>query len=175
MGMNISAEVTIPLRAVSVADTKKLFHPADAHARRFLQIYGDKEVVSCPVEYTHDIDVATFSICSTTTEESLQELSAKIHTQGWHFGSIADWYQYIQKNQTLTASRTWLLGTIYHDEEYHEWFPIVTPRTKKPSPLSSVALRNAIANMVMRLRLAKQLPPGTEILLVKMVKKSPQK
>ena len=187
--MNIDHMVTLQVWS----DTKRsritpLFKPLDDEAIEFLETMRVEDYVDIEPE-AHFVKPVTLviAIYTATKGETLASVSQKILTEGWHYGTLADWYRYFKSDGLKDTGYISLPSEVYRDEQFQEWYPRVSccPKTVGRILIGKVLsatthqrkeYREAIAEVLMR-PLQKLVPfqGETKILVVKIIEEEKSK
>lgn len=159
-----------------------LFKPLDDEASEFLESIRLEDYVNTEPEapFVKPITIA-IAIYAATKGETLASVSQKLLTEGWHGGTLADWYRYLKSEGLKDTGYISLPNEIYRDEQFHEWYPRVSycPKTVGRILMGKVLsatthqrkeYREAIAEVLMR-PLQKLVPfqGETKILVTKII------
>lgn len=109
-----------------------LFKPLDEEAVEFLETIRLEDYVNTEPEahFVKPITIA-IAVCTTTKGETLATVSQKILVDGWHWGTLADWYRYLKSESLKDIGYISLPNEVYRDEQFQEWYPRVSycPKT----------------------------------------------
>ncbi|MDO8604731.1 MAG: hypothetical protein Q7K40_05065 [bacterium] len=96
--------------------------------QEFLRCYEEENFKDLAFDQGGQELSLTLALCYLEEGENWREVATKIKENGWSASSLAMWKLYIQERRNAFPGSITLPGTIYRDDNFFEWIPVVQHR-----------------------------------------------
>lgn len=69
--------------------------------------------------------LVTVAICYLDEDENWKTIISELEKEGWAGASLVLWSLYVQDNKNVAQETVTLPGTLYRDDDFVEWVPLV--------------------------------------------------
>lgn len=100
----------------------------DEMATSFIQYYKDWNLDRLAFDQRGQEISVTLALCVLEEKESWKDVAKKIAEDDWSGASLALWKLYAQDRRDAIQEIVMLPGTLYRDDDFVEWVPVVRHR-----------------------------------------------
>lgn len=102
----------------------------DSNVVEFIRYYQDGRLGNIErAPYGEEINI-TVALCSITENDLWENVITSLKEKSWTPASLVLWSLYVQDRRTAVPFTVTLAGTLYRDDDFMEWIPIVRYRPR---------------------------------------------